>query len=286
MYEEYIKKKLKAVETFRETVFSEGAVFLREVLNDEWFCFLKNCISEGRGQKGGKPLGGPYFPFRWLYEQKEWGFINPGIKKLEENIAKKDYLRKKIEAIKNQDWMVASAAAFELSALVKFIEDGVLIDIDPKLIPERNFRADALIKIDTREILVELTTITKELVRRNMDLSVEVFSIPVDRAVYQITSKIKAKAEQQLYLAKSPVILIISLPQGIGATQLEAYWSIQENIDKYPQISSIIVSDTYCFKYGSWYFNEKATFKLNEKEKSYVSSLLYLNGTLKEYLNN
>lgn len=281
--EEYCQNRLIEVENFQNQVKNEGATLFQKVLNDEWFSILKNGAQKVWGGTGREPFNCKYFPFRWFYEQNEWETINKGMKKLEQFITKKDYLSKKVENLISDDWMIASAAALELSALVRFNEDNVLVEIDPKIRQNAGSRADALINIDGREILVELTTITKEIVERSTGIEdFEVFTISSDKPVYQVVSKIKGKAEKQLSIAEKPVVLIVSLPQGMGADQFDAKWAVEENIHLYPKLSSIIISDSYRFRYGAWYFNNKAEFKLNENEKRYIRTLLKLNTTLAE----
>ncbi len=274
-----LQSKLKEVDDFQQKVMNEGANLFKEILNNDWFDIVRAGVKKVWGGTGKEPLNCKYVPYRWLVEQDEWNRINPGLIDLEQFTSKKQYLRKKVVDLISDDWMVASAAAFELSALIKFKADGVLKDIDPKIIEGKESRADALIKVNDRDILVELTTITKEVVTHYSD-SVEVFTIPVERLVYQVVSKIKGKAETQLSIAEKPVILIISLPQGIGVDQLTARWAVEENITNYSKISSIIISDSYRFKYGAWYFNGNAEFELNEEEKTYISNLLLLNTSL------
>lgn len=63
--------------------------------------------------------------------------------------------------------------------------------------------------------------------------------------------------------------------------QFVLYMTYIERLEvNYPKISSIIISDSYRFRYGAWYFNGNAEFELNKEEKTYISNLLLLNTSL------
>jgi hypothetical protein len=264
--------QLQELKDFFKIVQDEGSDFIKNVLNKTWYEIVKEGAQKTwMGEQ--EYYDCKYFPVRWLMEEGDWPHINSGLIRLERQTNKRKLLKNKLQRLVLDDWMQAMTSAFEIAALCRFAEDRVLIEIEPKINPDVNNHADALIQIDKNGILVELTSMTKELANPKQ----RVGTIAVEQMVYQVISKIKDKAEKQLIFAEHPVILIISLPPRIGSTQLTAKWAVEEVMCEYPKISAILISDSYRFRYGACYFNELAEYQLNEKEANYISKLLLTN---------
>ena len=272
---EYCFFRLQELHGFFKKVQEEGADLLRVVLNEAW-CENVKAGAQKVWLGKQKDYDCIYFPVRWLMEEKNWPLINSGLIDLESKTNKKRVLKDKLKRIVLDDWMQAMSAAFEIAALCRFVKDGVLIEIEPKVSPSAGKHADALIKVDSRGILVELTSMTKALASPEQRVGV----LSLKQMEYQVISKIKDKAETQLSFAEQPTILIISLPPRIGSDHLTAKWAIEECLHNYSKITAVLVSDSYLFRCGAWYFNDKAKFKFNGKEKNYITNLLKLNRSL------
>jgi hypothetical protein len=273
MSDRYLERRMKEFESFKRKVETEGSALIRIALNDDWFISVKEGAEKVWGGDGRDPYQCKFFPYRWLCEENQWDFVNIGLKKIDQLSPKKQMLRSTVLKIISDEWMVAQAAAFELNALCKFIHDEVLVDIEPKIISGRDFRSDALIKIDQTNILVEVTAITKDF---GDPLKSDVITLSTEKLKNQVTFKIKEKAEKQLSFATQPSVLIISLLPGFGADLLTAGWSVEENLHTYPKINAYLVSGTYLFQYGNCYLNDKSETTLSKKEMDYLSKLLIL----------
>ena len=103
--------------------------------------------------------------------------------------------------------------------------------------------------------------------------------------MYQVISKIKAKSQDQLFMANQPTILVIALHRH-GSDQFTAKWAIEECLTAYPKISSVIISDSYRFQFGAWYFNNSAEYKLTPHEREYLSTMIKLNSNLAKMLDS
>jgi hypothetical protein len=66
--------------------------------------------------------------------------------------------------------------------------------------------------------------------------------------------------------------------------QIQAKWAVENyfNSEGNESISAIIVSDSYLFKYGAWYFNDSSKFPLTDKEREYFSGCIKINDTLRK----
>lgn len=277
--DDYCLERLKEVDDFQYRVTQEGASTFQEILSNNWFQGVRDGIE--------KVCAGirdeykcRYLPFRWLYEEGDWEFVNPGVKKLEQLTKKKKMLRDKFGRLVLDNWMDAESSAFEISAICRFVYDNVFIDLEPKVNPNAPKRVDALINIDNRDILVELTSIHKGFV--NPDAKIGCRS--VQQMINQVIRKIKKKSQEQLSLAIQPTVLIIALHR-YGSDQFTAKWAIEECLADYSKISSVIISDSYRFKYGAWYFNNSAEYKLTPTEMEYLSQIIKLNTNLARMLS-
>lgn len=197
--EDYCIEKLKEIDSFYHQV-KNGCSWFTEILNEEWFNEIRLAGKKvWLGQA--ETYDCRFFPFRWLYEEEEWAFINKWFEKLVEKTIKKQILKGKLKKIVDINWMTALTAALEIKAYCTFVRDGTLLELDPRVNSETKRKADALINIDCREIIVEITACTKSLANPFSRAG----SLPVSKMTYQIVSKIKEKAEKQLYDDKYPL---------------------------------------------------------------------------------
>lgn len=271
--EDYNQERLGEIDIFQQKVNQEGHEFFCNILNNNWFNQLRDGASKvwlGHAEE----YNCKFFPFRWLFEEEEWDFINEWFVHFVSKTNKQQILKNKMNRLVSDDWMQAMTTALEIKAYCCFTRDQVFVELDPKINDHSDKNADSLIRINSRDVLVELTACTKSLVNPLTKSG----SLPVDKKMkYQIISKIKTKANKQLVNADKPTVLVIALPPSIGADHYSAKWAIDECIMDYPQISAIIISDSYLFKYGAYYFNNYAKHPLNNEEKIYISKLIKLN---------
>lgn len=273
MTEKRLQHKTKEFKDFKKKVKNEGSSLIKIALNDSWFDSIYEDATKVWAGDGTDPYKCKFFPYRWLCEEKQWEFINNGLKKIDQLTHKKQMLRNTLLKIVSNEWMVAHAAAFEINALCKFVSDNVLVEIEPKIVSDREYRSDALIKIDKSNILIELTAITKNF---GDPIKTSVITLSTEQLINQLMNKIKEKAEpgKQLSYNTKPSVLIIALLPGFGVDLIVAEWAMDKNVNLYPKINSYIVSDTFLFKYGDCYINNKAEYPLTKKEVDYLSDLL------------
>lgn len=291
----YAQKRLKEIDAFEQLVKKDGHPFLRKVLDDKWFSELKYNTRSTWMQKNPK-YNCRFFPFRWLVEEGEWSFINQNLEKVLAAQPKRAILREKLSdtaklmnfpEIEGEDsrwnkiWKQALSRALEIKTLCGFANDGFLENFDVRLKTGKGQNVDALINIDNRNIVVEVTACTVSLVDPRSKQGV----INVADMIQQIKDKIDEKTARQLVNLAMPTMLIITLPSGPGADHLTARIAVIEAFKQLPLLSSVVISDSYLFKYGAWYFNKHASFVLTSKEKEYVSSLLLPNGAVVNWEN-
>ncbi len=278
-HNEYCIARLKEVDEFHRIVRQEGAASFQNVLTESWFTEIREGIIKV-SQETDEEYNCRYLPYRWLCEDGYWNCINPSVYKLEGKTKKKARLRNIFDRLVNYDWMTAESAALEISAMCKFVHDDIFREIEPHLHPNTNKRADILISIDKRDILVELTLFHKGLINPKTRVGTK----SISKMMFKIAEKIQTKAENQLTLAFQPTLLIIALHPH-GSDQYSAKWAIDECLSCFPKVSAIIVSDSYRFKYGAWYFNDNPYALLTCSEKEYLSQVLSLNTNIASMLN-
>jgi len=285
--EAYISLRKDEIIEFRKKVELEGVDIIKKILNDKWF---NNIIKDGERvwkNEEEEIYSGYFFPFRWLYEDNEWDFVNTTLGKLYDRCPKKKILRNKFKDVVQDKWMANQCSAFELEVICRLLQDNVLVEIEPKIDKTSNRRADAMINIDDRNILVEISSFQTNIERKLPRIG----NAPISKHMHKIQGKIKDKKNHQLNNASIPTVLIITVPSNIMFDQIQAKWAVDEYFKSSDNesISSIIVSDSYLFKYGAWYFNNNSKIILTSKEKEYLSRCIKLNGSLenlykKEYL--
>jgi hypothetical protein len=277
MGEQRFQRESERITNFQEIVNRDGSDLIKEVLNKEWFDKIREVFRAFHEKNEKEPLDViACFAYLWLCVDGCWGSINTGLRKLEtfahergkENIQN---LRKIVCRLKKKD---GEGAALEISTLVKFSNDNILGDIEPPFRQKGGHRADALIEIDGRGIIVEVSALTKSIVPLTPQEQRTTITMGVDELVNQVILKIQRKYEQ-LQFAEGPLILIVSLPPQIGADQQTAKWAFEKiPTDKKSKIGVFVVADTYRFSHGAVHFNEQAEFELTSKERDYVSNLV------------
>ncbi len=76
---------------------------------------------------------------------------------------------------------------------------------------------------------------------------------------------------------------IVHVLPGLGLDHFTAMWAIDENLPRHPNVSAIIVADSYTFRKGAWYFNDHAHFPLDLSEREFFSAILKLNSMLERF---
>lgn len=272
----YNQDRLKEVDRFQEIVETEGHQLMQELLDDDWFHELR--AGGSRVWSGDKErYECRFFPFRWLWEEGDWSLVNSGIAKvLQAKYSPKKLKRKLDQLVKitendsEHDWMQAMSQALEINIFCRFAQDNFLMDYDVKTNKETDQNVDALIRVENREIAVEATACVVSLASPRSRGG----ALSVNKMIQQIERKISEKAEGQLKDLGMPTVLIISLPPGIGADQHTARSAVIDGLAKYPQLSAILIADSYLFRWGKYYLNDTASFPLTEVEKQYISELL------------
>jgi len=273
---QHFQRELERIACFQKIVNRDGSDLIKKELNKQWFTEIKKSYKNYYDKSETEPYGFVCLPYVWLCRDGYWELINTGMKKLEtfahyhgqENIQN---LQKIVRRLKKKD---NEGAALEISTFIKLSNDNILREIEPYVSQKDGPRADALIELDGRNILVEVSALTKSIVPLTPQEQRTEFTMGVDELVNQVIIKIQRKYVQ-LQFAEGPLILIVSLPPPIGADQQTAKWAFEEiSTDKKSKIGVFIASDTYRFSHGAVHFNEKAEFELTSKEKDCVSNLV------------
>jgi len=261
---------VKDIELLQGRVRDDGMHLLQKLLSDVWFEAAKqDCKDTGSGRK--EEFDPQYFPIDWFVGLEEWEYINEGLKLVDQATRKKKLLRNLVNGILDEDEMQSSANALALSIVCRFAYDGVLRDIEPKISDKSGRRADALVNISGREVLVEATRVTKDLVSQNTTMG----ALSVPKMMNQTTRKLVEKAEQ-LDGAEQPAVVISTYAPRLGTDPFTAEQAVIDNIHSFPKLSAVMLSANHQFRFGDFYPNDNAAYCLSEADKVYFSNLLRL----------
>lgn len=150
---------------------------------------------------------------------------------------------------------------FELLALGFFAQKGVLTDIEPN-----DTRVDGVIEIDKRQILIEATHTSEEILPKRPGVGCG----NLDRLIYQVEYKISQKVAEgrQIALAdKVPAILVLGR-NFFGADHYTSRIAIEEcfNDPKFSKLSGIIVADSWKLIKTKFYPAKNPETPLSEAE--------------------
>lgn len=268
--ENYCEIKRNEINYFHELINSCDFVPIKTVLTDEWFDKAKK-EGELSWLDSNVPYSGLYFPIRWLSEEGQFKYICNCLKGIYDYTPKKSVFRRKINGIATQDWDTNECNAFELTVLSKFFVDGVLSDIEPLYGLLSKCKADALIRIEKRDIIVEITAFSY-----CKKYEARIGSVDLLENVKKISRKVHDKYINQIYYTDKPCLLIIMKPEGCFMDQLQINWSLEElNLPK--QISGLVIINSHLVRSGSILVNPNCIFPLNKKEIEYLGSFFYKN---------
>jgi hypothetical protein len=154
---------------------------------------------------------------------------------------------------------------FELSVLGFLSLKGVLTDIEVPL-SAGGGTVDGEIRIDGRQILIEVTFTSQELLPTGSG----VCAVNVKPLVDQVVHKIKKKVAdgRQLALARGIPSLLFLGRNRLGADSVTARWGIQECFSdpEFSRLSGLVVSDTWKLVKTEFHAGPNAETPLSKKE--------------------
>jgi hypothetical protein len=191
------------------------------------------------------------------------------VHKIDEVTKKKKVLRNKLKDLFSKDSSTVMGALFELYSCGRFVIDEKLEDIDVNVKPGSGSNVDAMIRIDERRILVEVTLVSKSLFQVIPGMP---WTLDLAKIMKQIENKILEKTEsgKQLAIATGPTILIIGLPSEYN----DIYTSlIEELLDtrKIKKISAIIINPGFFFDKGCVFYNPNPDPPILRSEQNYLN---------------
>lgn len=259
----YLEELADEVLSFQKIVQSTGIDIIKDILDDKWFVAVMENVLRVSKDEGNETYTGEFFPYRWLFQEERWFYINETLGRIYETNSKKRVLREKIKNTARNDMMPNVSAAFEIEILCRLFSKGFIVDIEPK-IGNSTKKADALIRIDKgREIYIEASGFEPKL----RSVIPTIGAVSVTKNIKKIVGKINDKYEDQLAHAEVPAVLIIKLPEQSLADQRQAGWAMEEIFaSNHQSLSAVIISDTYLFRHASCYYNENAKHPLSETE--------------------
>lgn len=156
---------------------------------------------------------------------------------------------------------------FELLVLGFFAKEGVLIDIEPA-----DTMVDGVINIDNRQIILEVTFTSQELLSDQPG----VHCGDMDALIGQVVYKARKKAANgcQLALAKGvPAILILGLNR-LGADDVISRIGIGMCFDDpdFSKLSGVVVSDTWKLMTTRFYRGKRPEISLSEAESKALTT--------------
>ena len=154
---------------------------------------------------------------------------------------------------------------FEINVLADFALKGVLCDIE-----ESTTHVDGVIDLDGRQIFIEATNTTEEIIPP-FNGSTRVMAVDTDCQIKQVDKKVRKKAAQgkQLDLAKGSPTLLFLARTYYGADRLLAEIAVKEcfRSSEFATLSGVVLVDSWKFQTTSWYPGVTPDIALTEVEK-------------------
>lgn len=160
---------------------------------------------------------------------------------------------------------------FEINVLGDLALKGVLRDIEVLPDDEKSKSSvDGVIYLDKREIFIEVTDTTREVVPRFTG-ETRVMAVDTDCQIKQVVRKLREKIAKgrQLALAKgNPTLLFLALTT-YGADRLLAEITVNEcfRAHEFAGLSGVVLTDSWKFQITSWHLGVKPDTPLTEVEK-------------------
>jgi hypothetical protein len=154
---------------------------------------------------------------------------------------------------------------FELSVLGFFALKGVLTDIEVPIAPAAG-TIDGEITIDGRQILVEVTFTSQELLPTLSDVRYVNVRPCVEQVIYKIRKKVAEG--RQLALARGVPSLLFLGRNRFGADSVTSRWGVQECFSDptFSCLSGIVTSDTWKLCRTEFHVGPNAETPLSKKE--------------------
>ncbi len=186
---DYLKEKTDEVLSFQKIVQSTGKDIIKDVLDDKWFAAIMENVIRVSKDEGNETYTGEFFPYRWLFQEGRWSYINETLGRIYETNSKKQVLRGKMKRTARNNMMSNISAAFEIEVLCRMFSKGFLADIEPKIGNSKK-KADVLIRIDNgREIYIEVSGFEPKL----RSVMPTVGAVSITENIKKIVGKIDAK---------------------------------------------------------------------------------------------
>jgi hypothetical protein len=271
---------------------------LKTILDDGWFASVERAIMEPVESQPADPTGiladfcHPFRGARWFEENQALAFagryaeISEGGKsalafagldplrkmlpKIEERLTafaalpfKRDVVAKKLAELRaahnNPSF---KNHLFELIVLGDLALRGVLVDIE-----EPSASVDGVIRIDDRDILVEATNTSQQVIPYSTS---RVFSVDPNVGIDQVALKVSKKVAEGKQLAKAdgrPAVLFLAR-RYMGADRAEANIALHECFANpgFATLSGVVLSDTYRLHRTSWHPGRRPNAPLSETE--------------------
>lgn len=271
--EEYVKNNLSKFDSFYEKVKKEGCDLLKQFMDDSWYKKARPLV-QIPWRDSSKPYDLICYPYNWLGDgdccDNAWELVNKSIPVLIEKTKKIKSLRSKVQSIKKGNFCQTLDTIFELFVLYKF--SSLIVDTERKVKNGSGSNVDAVIKLNGREVLLEVSRINKNLDNpRN-----RAGSMGVDKMIEQVIRKLEDKSSKdtQLALAECPTILVICLPTR-GAIQETTRWALESKMNLFPNLGVVISSDNYNFTGCKWYINTQANYAFTDYEIEQLKKVLW-----------
>lgn len=272
--EEYVKNNLSKFDLFYEKVKKEGCDLLKQLMNDSWYEKARPLV-QIPWRDSSKPYDLICYPYNWLGDgdlcDNAWDLVNKSIPVLIEKTNKVNALKRKLQSTKNnKDFYQILNSVFELSVLCRF--SSLIIDIDRKVKIGSGSNVDAVIKLNDREVILEVSRINKDLVNPNIRAG----TMSVAKMMGQVLHKIEDKAGKdiQLALAQCPSILAICPPTR-GTTQDTIRWALESKMGLFANVGIVIASYNYNFAGCKWYVNTQANYPFTDTEIEQLRKILW-----------
>ncbi len=271
--ETYVKDNLTKFDLFFEKVQEEGCDLLKKLMDEAWYKEARPLV-QIPWQDSSKQYDLICDPYIWFGNgdccDNSWDLVNKSIPLLIEKTKKIKSLRNKLDSIKEGDFYQTLDTIFELFVLYRF--SNLIVDTERKVTNDSGSNVDAVIKLNDREVLLEASRISKNLVNPNIRTG----TMSVAEMIEQVLRKLDGKAgkNSQLGLAQVPSILAICLPNR-GATQETAQWALEANLHLFPRLGIVIVSYNYNFQGCKWYINTQANYPFTDCEIEQLKKILW-----------
>jgi len=275
--EEYVNNNLINFDSFYEKVQKEGCDLLKQLMNESWHKQARLLV-QIPWRDNSKPYDILCYPYNWLGDgvccDNAWDLVNKSIPVIVKRTNKIKSLRGKLKSIKKGNFYQTIDTIFELFVLYQF--SNVIIDTEHKVKDDSGSNVDAVIKLKNREVFLEASRISKDLINPNIRTGTMSILQMKKQVIDKIESKIRNRDGKpvQLGLAKGPTILVISPPVR-GTNQDTIRWALESEMSSFPEIGVTISSLNCNFAGCEWYVNTQANYPFADDEIEQLKHILW-----------